>query len=248
MANIRERQRGGKRVFQVQVRMAGFPARTATFPTRRLAERWATTTEAQMIEGKHFRTAEARRRMLADAIDRHTEEELPKKRAGDMHRHNLPWWRKHYGHIKLADLTPAIIVEARGKLSRQTYIRAKPDSKRTTLKPGEQPQAFQRSPKTVNRYLAVLRHVLTVARKEWQWMSHNPMDQVKMLPEGAGRVRYLSEEERGRLLAETAKDATLHCIVMLALSTASRAGELLRIEWRDVDLKEGRVLLTVSPS
>jgi len=46
------------------------PARTASFPTR-LAERWAKTIEADMIEGKHFRSVEARRRTLAEAR-RHT--------------------------------------------------------------------------------------------------------------------------------------------------------------------------------
>jgi hypothetical protein len=45
-------------------------------PTRRLAERWATTIEADMIEGKHFRSVEARRRKVADAIVRYLTEEL----------------------------------------------------------------------------------------------------------------------------------------------------------------------------
>ena len=89
--------------------------------------------------------------------------------------------------------------------------------------------------------------MLTVARKEWQWLSHNPMDQVKKNGEGGGRVRYLSEDERTALLKETATDQQLHCMVLLALSTASRAGELLRLEWRDVDLKEGLVLLGRRP-
>jgi hypothetical protein len=89
MPTIRERAKAdGTRIFHVQVRMAGFPARTASFPTRRQAERWAKTIEADMIEGKHFRSAEARRRTVAEAIDRYMAEELPKKRAGDMHRHN----------------------------------------------------------------------------------------------------------------------------------------------------------------
>lgn len=98
-----------------------------------------------MIEGKHFRSVEARRRTLAEAIDRYIAEELPKKRAGDMHRHNLPWWRKHLGHLNLADITPAILVEHRGKLARETYIRAKPQSKRTTLQKGEQPRQLTRA-------------------------------------------------------------------------------------------------------
>jgi integrase len=63
-----------------------------------------------------------------------------------------------------------------------------------------------------------------------------------MLPEGKGRVRYLSDDERKALLAETAKDSTLHTFVMLALSTACRAGELQKLTWADVDLKVGRLL------
>ncbi len=62
------RERGGR--FHAQVRIAGFPARTASFKTRRMAERWATTIEAQMIEGKHFRGVESRRSTLAEAIKR----------------------------------------------------------------------------------------------------------------------------------------------------------------------------------
>jgi hypothetical protein len=59
--------------------MTGFP-RTASFRSRATAKKWATTIEAEMIEGKHFRSAEARRRSLAEAIDRYLKDELPKKR------------------------------------------------------------------------------------------------------------------------------------------------------------------------
>jgi integrase len=53
----------------------------------------------------------------------------------------------------------------------------------------------------------------------------------------------LSEEERGRLFAETAKDPQLHTFTVLALATASRAGELWNLAWADVELKVGRLLL-----
>ena len=45
------------------------------------------------------------------------------------------------------------------------------------------------------------------------------------------------------MLAETVKDSQLHTFTILALATASRAGELWRLNWADVDLKEGRLLL-----
>jgi integrase len=98
----------------------------------------------------------------------------------------------------------------------------------------------------VNRYLASLSHVFTVARREWHWISHNPLDGVSKLPESRGRVRYLSDDERRRLLKETAKDVTLHVFVVVGLSTAARAGELLKLTWPDVDLKEGRMLFRIT--
>jgi hypothetical protein len=66
--------------------MSGFPTRTASFPTRRMAERWAKTIEGDMIEGRHFRSVEARRRTLGETIDRYIEEEIPKKRDGSTSR------------------------------------------------------------------------------------------------------------------------------------------------------------------
>lgn len=247
MASIRERKNAdGSSSFHVQVRMNGFPSRTTSFPTRRSAERWAKTVEAEMIEGRHFRTAESRRRTIADAIDRYIQEELPKKRDGNMHRACLPWWREKLGDLKLGDVTPAVLVEHRGKLARETYTRAKPNAKRTSLKDGEKPKTYTRSNSTVNRYLASLSHVFTIARKEWHWIAHNPFDGVSLLRECKGRTRYLSDDERARLLKATAKNPTLHCLVVLALSTACRAGELLGLTWRDVDLKEGRLLFQVT--
>lgn len=244
MATIRERvARDGSRHFHVQVRKTGYPARTASFPTRRLAERWATTIEASMIEGRHFRDVEARRRTIAEAIDRYLDEEVSKKRDANTRRSRLLWWRKKLGYLKLAEVGPATIVECRNKLLREPYVKAKPGAKGSTLAEGETPREFKRGPKTANRFLAYLSHVFTIARKEWHWIAHNPLDGVSKYKEGPGRVRCLSEEERSALLAQTAKDAQLHLVVMLALTTAARAGEIVSLAWGDVDLREGRLLL-----
>jgi integrase len=244
MPTIRERAKAdGTRIFHVQVRMSGFPARTANFPTKRQAERWSKTIEAEMIEGRHFRGSEARRRTVAAAIDRYMEEEMPKKR--DAHRGRLLWWKEKLGNLKLADVTSAIVVEYRGKLGRETYTRAKPQSKRSTVR-GKTAREFNRTGATVNRYLAALSHLFTVARKEWHWVSHNPFAEVSKLGESSGSVRFLAEDERVRLLAETATDPQLHTFTLVALSTAARAGELWNLTWRDVDLKEGRLHLRLT--
>jgi integrase len=72
MATIRDR--GGK--FHAQVRMAGFPSRTGSFPTKRQAERWAKTVEAEMIEGRHFKNSAGRRRNMTEAAVKYVREVL----------------------------------------------------------------------------------------------------------------------------------------------------------------------------
>jgi integrase len=231
------------------VRRTGFPSRTASFPTRRLAERWATTVEAEMIEGRHFRDAAARRRTVAEAIDRYIKEEVPKKRSGTMHRSHLPWWRGQIGNMRLSEVTPDILVEQRTKLAGEKYNRATPGSRHSLLQEGETARAFTRSASTVNRYTECLSHVFTVARKEWRWnLAGNPFSDIRKLREDNRRTRFLSEDERKRLLAETAKDAQLHVLVSLALATAARAGELVKLKWSDVDLgkKDGRLHFRVT--
>jgi integrase len=59
--------------------------------------------------------------------------------------------------------------------------------------------------------------------------------------EPRGRVRFLSDEERYRLLGACREslNPSLHTIVVLALSTGARRGELLSLCWPDVDLQRG---------
>ena len=69
-------------------------------------------------------------------------------------------------------------------------------------------------------------------------MSTNPVLDVSKLPEGKARDKVLTADERTALFKETSKDATLHAFVVVALTTAARAGELTGLVWNDVDLTE----------
>jgi integrase len=241
MIRIRPGKRGTR--YQAVVRVVGFPEQRKTFRTERDAKRWGTVTESSCIKGEASRSTEARRRTLGDAVDKYVEEALSAKRDARTRLIRLRWWKDRYGRVLLSDLTPELIVEARGKLARETYTRARPGARGSTLEKGEEPKIFKRSDSTVRAYLRYLGAMLTLARKEWRWMSHNPFEAVRVPSAAKGRVRYLSEPERAALLKETAKDAQLHALTVLALSTAARAGELTGLVWSDVELQEQRVLL-----
>jgi integrase len=97
-----------------------------------------------------------------------------------------------------------------------------------------------RSGRTVNRYKAALSAVLTWAKhkrltpKGWR----NPCHDVKGAPEGAGRVRYLTAEERSNLLASARISAwpKLYLLILMAITTGARRGELLSLRYRDLSL------------
>jgi integrase len=243
LATIRERvRRDGKPIYNVQVRVAGYTSQTRSFTSKSEARKWAKVEEAKIIEGRAFRGAEAHRRTLCEAVDQYVTEKMPTLRSQNMHSSALAWWKARLGTRKLVDITAAVIVRERAALLRERYVRANPDSKRTTLEEGEAPREFARTAATANRYVAVLSSLLSATRREWHWIAHNPCEEIERLPERPNRARVLTPAERKALLAETAPDPVLHLFVQMALHTVCRAGELLKLKWADVDLDAGQVI------
>jgi Phage integrase family len=99
-------------------------------------------------------------------------------------------------------------------------------------------------------YLSVFSHVFTVTVKEWGWLRDNPMNNVKMPRIPRGRVRYLSEDERQRLLnaCKSSRNPWLYTVVVLALSTGARKMELLSLCWRDVGMPRQVITLDLASS
>ena len=93
---------------------------------------------------------------------------------------------------------------------------------------------------TVNRELATLKTMLNKA-VQWEVLENNPAKNVKFFKENNARLRYLEKEEIQRLI-ETCSDR-LRPMVILALNTGMRRGELLNIKWRDIDIRKGIIYL-----
>jgi integrase len=91
-----------------------------------------------------------------------------------------------------------------------------------------------RSDVTVNRELAFLRHLYSMAMT-WSKATDNPVKKVRFARENNGRMRLLSPEEEQQLLACCGPQ--LHPLVTAALHTGFRASELLSLTWADVDFR-----------
>jgi integrase len=220
-------QRRGKR-WRVQIRLKGCRPVTETFDRRTDAVRWAAETETQLRRRRHFPSREDRERTVSDLIARYRREKLPEysRREQAQRDTKLTWWNEQLGDMRLVELTAADITECRGRLKSGDGISGKPVG-----------------PATQTHYLAVIKHVLSVARRDWEWLTDDPGQRARTPKEPRGRVRYLSAEEKSRLIAACRSDSQLYALVVAALATGARQGELLRLRWRHVDLASGTAAL-----
>ncbi|HUS52620.1 MAG TPA: site-specific integrase [Thermohalobaculum sp.] len=227
MASIQkiEGKRGVR--WKAVVRRRGYPTTSESFGRKTDAEKWANGVEAKIDEGRFQDQSQARRHTVGDLIDRYIAEVIPNKKAGAVQVFQLRQWQAELGLLRLSELTPDRIIKARDKL----MMREGNDG----------PMGSS----TVNRYHAALAHALTVAEKLYGWIEINPMRRVPKLKDPQGRVRYLSDIER-RALLDACRNSTnpyLLPIVLIAITTGMRRGEIENLTWGDIDWKQDRIVI-----
>jgi integrase len=227
VATILERRlKDGSKKFLVQVRRRGAKPQSQTFTRKTDATRWAKSMESAIDEGRAFPHSTARRTTLVDTIDRFLKGEG--KRWPNDRRRYLERWSEALGHLTLAQVTRSEIVKERDRLAAEGM-----------------------APATVNRMLAYLSRVLSVAVTDYELIGANPMLRAKLkLEEPQHRVRFLSPVELAALREACAKSEQrdLALFVEAAMHTGARAGELAGLRWTDCDLETGVAVLNKTKS
>lgn len=221
MAAIRERiDEKGQKSYQAQVRIQGYPPRAKTFLRKTDAKKWAAQTETEIRTGMHIRQSHAGKHTAKDMIGKYKDEKLGDKAGnGKDQRTQLNWWIEQIGDYALSEVTTPLLTECITKL------------KKTKTRRGELP-----APATVLRYLMTLSAVYTAARKEWGMCETSPVDNVQRPKVKNERTRYLTDEERKSLLTAciTSTNVDLYLVVILAISTGMRKGEIMGMRWQDM--------------
>ncbi|MDR3413432.1 MAG: site-specific integrase [Formivibrio sp.] len=223
MASIRQRQ--GR--WQARIVRKGYPAETQTFETREAALQWARALEAKMDRGDTLLRSNAAQMQFHDLIDRYIEDVVPLHRGAKDEIIRLRALQRHrIAQYSMKNLTQQVLAQFR-------------DERLRTVTAG-----------TAIRDLAVISAMINHARREWLLPITNPCELLKKPASPRGRNRVLDDKEEAALLLELAprgrRNPLMFPIVVLAIETAMRRGELLALKWHDVDLKRRVVQLHVT--
>lgn len=204
--------------WRAQIKASGV-RESKSFPTRQLANRWATEREAQL---EHELTAGPERtRTLAALLVRYRDEVTPGKRGARVERTRIDALIRHYPglvSLTLAALTPERLGQWR-------------DERLGEVKPA-----------TVARYMTVLTAAIEHARREWRWLKTNPMRDVRRpgaTPHRERTIRWheiremLEKAGYSRSRCRTMTEATARAM-LFAIRTGMRAGEICALTWTDV--------------
>lgn len=213
MATIRKR---GER-WQVQVRRNGYKAVTRSFLLKTDAERWARQLETDadrcVLTGDP-RVLESI--SVADLIKRYRDTVTVTKRGQRNETIILDaMLRQPFADKTLADASPADFATYRDE--RLTRVKAT----------------------TIRREMSLLRHTFDLARREWGLpLANNPLDGLRRPRMDEPRDRRLMPGELLKLLRGCRKSRVgyLHPVILFAIETGMRRGEIASIRWHDVNL------------
>jgi len=100
-------------------------------------------------------------------------------------------------------------------------------------------------PATVNRELALLKFMFSLAIK-WKYVKENPVKEVKQFQERKIEMKILDRDEIDRLIHNSCDH--LKGIIILALNTGMRKGEILNLNWNDIDFNKLFIFIKTSKS
>ena len=216
MATINtHKAKDGTITYRVRIQRKGHAVQTATFPTLKDAKKWAMMVEGQIIEGRHFPTRKTQH-MLSESLDKYMKDVMPRKTPETQRSHQsvIKFWRERLGHKLLQDITREDVLQCRNELK-------------------------ERAPATICKYLVILGHTFKMAIQEYNWIDTNVVNMVPRPSLPPAKVRFLTDEERSRLLEECkrSKNQYLYALVSLGLYTCLRRSSLLNLKREDIDLK-----------
>ena len=196
--------------YRVFIRRQGCKTLSKTFPTKKLAKEFALRMESD-VSAMHSMQGKSSVTLFKDLVAEYLFKEYKGVRLKEQGR-KLGYWSEMLGQKLIIDITKNDIYDGLQQL----------------------PNNFSNA--TINRYKAAISVVLSYACKALD-LPINPVRKIPSLPENNERIRFLSEAERTRLFSSCRASQwdKLYLLVLLAITTGARKGELTKLRWIDID-------------
>lgn len=209
------------------VRKKGFPQQSKTLETKAEANKWADATEEAMRNNSFEGILKAENTPFEEVIDRYKDEVTPQKKGAG----------QEYSRIRVIKrtlITLDILDKPIGKITADDltdYIDFRLEEVSAT---------------TVRRELEIISNIFTRARKRFRLKVGNPAMDIEKPQPGKPRNRRCSRIEQKILLkaaSKYGKDDMMDILIPLAIETAMRRGEIIKLVWEHIDLEEGTAYL-----
>ena len=231
MATIKKipsKNRGSR--YRVRIRRQGHKMICATFDRKVDADAFVREYDTKERATKYLEAKESKKHTIAQAIDRYLKEDhLDQIKTKDERIRQLKILNALFGHMQFYYLTkPAKISEIESTLRERKGIKDK-----------------KISSATINRYFSALSHLCQVAYEQWHWIESNPFRNIRRKKENTKHGRTLTDAEFERLksICESNPNDNISIIVILALCTGMRKGEIRFLRWQDLNLASGTISL-----
>ena len=207
MAYIRKRL--GK--WQCVIRVKGKPPTTKTFLIKKDAKLWGKKTELHFFrEDNDIQKSDYP--LFKECLERYRDEVVIRKRSRIMETKLISYLLKEsFVNYKLNFVDSRVIALYR-------------DRALNTLKSS-----------SVRRRLAIVSHMYTIVKKEWGYKLENPVLNIRKPKSPDPRNRRFTNNELTKLIKGNRTSPKLRLIIQIALETAMRQGEILRVKPEDIN-------------
>ena len=207
MAYIRKRL--GK--WQCVIRVKGKPPTTKTFLIKKDAKLWGKKTELHFFrEDNDIQKSDYP--LFKECLERYRDEVVIRKRSRIMETKLISYLLKEsFVNYKLNFVDSRVVALYRDRALK-------------TLKSS-----------SVRRRLAIVSHMYTIAKKEWGYKIENPVLNIRKPKSPESRNRRFTNDELTKLIKGNRASPKLRLIIQIALETAMRQGEILRVKPEDIN-------------
>lgn len=196
--------------------------RETIYGSKTLAKEILAKRKAEIAERKFFPDRKKQQLTFWEAADKYYAIRLSKKKSAFKMKYTIEFLKKYFGNKPLASITTADVQEFYNQRLAET------------------------SPSTANRHFSVLRAIINKGILLKLYKGENPCIGVGKQKENPARTNYLSQEEIKEVLLHIPERS--RNLVAFAICTGMRRGEILRLDWKDIDWTNNIIHIYISKS